>query len=162
MTEDSGAGLSGPAWERTPIPFGRALDGVLGFEVLSIADESARGRVSVTDRVRQMWGFMRGGMYASLAELLATEATISGVHDDGMTVVGLSNHTSFLRPVTEGAVHAEARRLHRGKSTWLWEIFLKDDDGKLCAVSRVTLTVRPRPHDTEAGKSLFIRLFGLL
>ncbi len=149
MREDSNAGLSGPAWGRTPIPFERALDGVLGFEVLSITDEPARGRVSVTDRVRQMWGFVHGGVYAFLAEMLATEATISGVHYNGMTAVGLSNHTSFLCPVTEGAVHAEARRLHCGKTTWLWEVFLKDDDCNLCAVSRVTLTVRPRLRDTS-------------
>jgi hypothetical protein len=29
----------------------------------------------------------------------------------------------------------------------LWEVFLKDDDGELCAVLRVTLAVRP--HDTQ-------------
>ena len=149
MKEDSGAGLSGPPWEETPVPFERALDGVLGFEVLSMTAESARGRVAVTDRVRQMWGLVHGGVYMALAEMLATEATISSVYDDGMTAIGLSNHTSFLRPVAEGTVHAEAQRLHGGKSTWLWEVFLKDDDDKLCAVSRVTLAVRPRPEDTE-------------
>ncbi len=147
MTEGSSAGLSGPPWEKTPVPFEQALDGVLGFEVLEMTDESARGRVTVTDRVRQVWGYVHGGVYAALAEMLATEATISGVYDDGMGAVGLSNHTSFLRPVERGAVHAEARRLHRGKSTWLWEVFLKDDDGELCAVLRVTLAVRP--HDTQ-------------
>ncbi len=143
---DPGTGLSGPPWTQTPIPFERALDGVLGFEVLSLSDQLARGRVRVTDRVRQMWGLVHGGVYMALAEMLASEATVSSVYEDGMGAVGLSNHTSFLRPITEGTVHAEARRLHRGKSTWLWEVFLKDDGGKLCAVSRVTLMVRPRPQ----------------
>ena len=149
MTKDSGIGLSGPPWDQTPVPFERTLDGVLGFEVLSMTDESARGRVPVTDRVRQMWGFVHGGVYMALAEMLATEATILSVHEDGMTAVGSSNHTSFLRPVAEGTVYAEAQKLHGGKSTWLWEVFLKDDDNKLCAVSRVTLALRPRLEDKE-------------
>jgi 1,4-dihydroxy-2-naphthoyl-CoA hydrolase len=80
--------------------------------------------------------------------MLASEATVSAVHGEGMIAVGLSNHTSFLRPVFAGTVHAEARRLHRGRSTWLWEVHLKDDENRLCAVSRVTLAIRPRPQDT--------------
>ena len=92
-----------------------------------------------------MWGLVHGGVYAALAEMLASEATVKAVHADGSIAVGLSNHTSFLRPVTGGTVHAEARRLHRGRSTWLWEVYLKDDAGRLCAVSRVTLAIRPRP-----------------
>ena len=98
-------------------------------------------------RVRQMWGLVHGGVYMALSEMLASEATVASVHDDGMIAVGLSNHTSFLRPVAEGAIHAEAHRLHGGKTTWLWEVFFKDDDDKLCAVSRVTLAVRPRPNE---------------
>ena len=150
MAEDAGPKApSGHLWEDTPVPFKEALDGILGFQVLSLTDESARGRVVVTDRVRQIWGLVHGGAYMALAEMLASEATVASVHDDGMIAVGLSNHTSFLRPVDSGTIHAEARRLHGGESTWLWEVYFKDDDGKLCAVSRITLAVRPRPGDAE-------------
>ena len=79
--------------------------------------------------------------------MLASEATVASVHDDGIIAVGLSNHTSFLRPVERGTIYAEAQRLHGGKTTWLWEVSFKDDE--LCAVSRLTLAVRPRPEDTE-------------
>lgn len=137
--------LSGPIWEQTPVPFDETLDGTLGFEVLSLSEDHARGRVPVTDRVRQIWGLVHGGVYSALAEMLASEATVSVVHGEGMVAVGLSNHTSFLRPVFDGEIQAEARRLHRGRSTWLWEVHLKDDNGRLCAVSRVTLAIRPRP-----------------
>jgi 1,4-dihydroxy-2-naphthoyl-CoA hydrolase len=137
--------LSGPIWERTPVPFDETLDGTLGFEVLSLSEDLARGRVRVTDRVRQMWGLVHGGVYAALSEMLASEATVSVVHGEGRIAVGLSNHTSFLRPIFDGTVHAEARSLHRGKTTWLWEVHLKDDEDRLCAVSRVTLAIRPRP-----------------
>jgi len=59
--------------------------------------------------------------------------------------MGQSNSTSFLRPVTAGVVHAQARRRHRGRTTWVWDVDFTDDDGRLCATSRVTMAVRPAP-----------------
>ena len=124
------------------------LDATLGFELLETGEESARGRVEVTDRVKQPFGIVHGGVYAALAESIASIATYRAVEGDGMIAVGSSNHTSFLRPVLSGAVNAEARRRHRGRTTWIWEVDLTDDEGRLCAVSRVTLAVRPPPRGT--------------
>ena len=121
------------------------LDGTLGFEVVEAGPELARGRFAVTERTMQPYGLVHGGAYAALAESLASMGTALAVADDGMIAVGLSNHTSFLRPVTTGSVHAEARRRHRGRTTWLWEADFSDDEGRLCALARVTIAVRPRP-----------------
>ena len=56
--------------------------------------------------------------------------------------MGLANATSFLRPILEGTVHAEARARHRGRTTWLWDVEITDDEGRLCAVTRMTIAVR--------------------
>lgn len=126
---------------------GRSLDAVLGIELLEHDEERARGRVRVEDRVRQPFGIVHGGVYAALAESLTSMATYHAVAGDGMIAVGSSNHTSFLRPVTSGFVHAEARRRHRGRTSWVWEVDLTDEEGRLCAVSRVSLAVRPAPSN---------------
>ena len=133
-----------PDLPTSKVPWEQTLDGTLGVEVLEWTPEVARGRVAVSDKVRQPYGLVHGGVYSSLAESLASMATAAAVHDDGMLAVGLSNQTSFMRPVTEGYVHAEARSRHRGRTTWVWEVDFTDDDGKLCAISRVTMAVRPR------------------
>jgi uncharacterized protein (TIGR00369 family) len=65
------------------------------------------------------------------------------VLDEGFVAMGMSNNTSFLRPVTEGAVHALATRLHRGRTTWVWDVTFTDDDGRTCALTRMTIAVRP-------------------
>jgi uncharacterized protein (TIGR00369 family) len=57
----------------------------------------------------------------------------------------MSNQTSFLRPITAGTIHAEARCRHRGRTTWVWDVDFTDDEGRLCALSRVTIAVRPIP-----------------
>jgi 1,4-dihydroxy-2-naphthoyl-CoA hydrolase len=127
------------------VPLEKTLDGTLGFETLEIGDELARGRFAAEDRVKQPFGLVHGGVYAAIAESLCSQATFAGVAADGMVAQGLSNHTSYVRPVLEGTVHADARRRHRGRTTWVWEVDITDDDGRLCAMSRVTIAVRPRP-----------------
>jgi 1,4-dihydroxy-2-naphthoyl-CoA hydrolase len=126
------------------VPEGRGLDGVLGLEVVSLADDAAVGRFAIADRVKQRFGLIHGGAYAALAEMLATEATVAVVYPDGFTATGISNDTSFLRGARGEWITARARRRHRGRTTWVWEVDHTDDEGRLCAISRVTIAVRPR------------------
>jgi 1,4-dihydroxy-2-naphthoyl-CoA hydrolase len=44
--------------------------------------------------------------------------------------------------VSEGTVTAEARAIHSGRTTWVWEVEFTNEQGKRTAVSRVTLAVR--------------------
>jgi 1,4-dihydroxy-2-naphthoyl-CoA hydrolase len=125
------------------LPPEKTMDGVLGIEILDANPEVARGRMKVSDATRQPYGIVHGGAYAALAETLVSATTAMAVYRDGMIAVGQSNHTSFLRPVTQGTVHAEASCRHRGRSTWIWEVEFTDDEGRLCAVTRVTTAVRP-------------------
>jgi 1,4-dihydroxy-2-naphthoyl-CoA hydrolase len=119
-----------------------SLDEVLGFELLEATGERCRGRFAVEPRVQQPMGLVHGGTYAALAETMASWATVVAVGPGGSYAVGQSNNTTFLRPATSGHVHAEGTPRHRGRTTWIWDVEFKDDDGRLCAMSRVTLAVR--------------------
>jgi uncharacterized protein (TIGR00369 family) len=128
------------------VPPAGTLDALLGFETIEAGPELARARAEVGDRHKQPLGLVHGGVYAALAESIASQATFMAVAGEGSIAVGLSNHTSFMRPILSGSVHAEARRRHRGSTTWVWEVELTDDEGRLCALSRVTMAVRPAPR----------------
>jgi len=118
------------------------MDATIGFEYLEGDGDRARGRFEVTDDVRQPYGIVHGGAYATAAESLASAATYMAVKDAGMLAMGQSNHTSFLRPVSEGTIHAAGTARHRGRTSWVWEVEFTDDQGKLCALTRVTMAVR--------------------
>jgi 1,4-dihydroxy-2-naphthoyl-CoA hydrolase len=122
----------------------KCLDGVLGFEVVSIGEADAVARFPVQDRVRQRFGLVHGGAYAALAEMLATEATVAHVYADGFAAMGISNDTSFLKAARGEWITARARVRHRGRTTWVWEVDHTDGEDRLVAVSRVTIAVRPR------------------
>jgi uncharacterized protein (TIGR00369 family) len=121
------------------------FDRLYGLELVSLSDGDVRARVQLRDELKQPMGLLHGGVYASIAESLASLATALGVLERGEVAMGLSNSTSFLRPVTEGAVHAHATRQHKGRTTWVWDVRFSDDAGHLCALTRMTIAVRPAP-----------------
>jgi len=118
------------------------FDALYGLQILEASPEEVRARVETTDDHKQPFGLVHGGLYASIAESLASIGTYLGVHESGKAAMGLSNQTSFLRPVFGGTIHAVARRRHKGRSTWLWEVDVTDDDDKLVALVRMTIAVR--------------------
>jgi 1,4-dihydroxy-2-naphthoyl-CoA hydrolase len=127
-----------------PLPkdFPTGFDRLFGLEVLEVSDTEARGQVRVREELKQAYGIVHGGVYAALAESLASIATALAVAEEGKIAVGLSNQTSFLRPITEGTVHGLAVRKHRGRTTWVWEVEMSDDDGRVCVLTRMTIAVR--------------------
>jgi 1,4-dihydroxy-2-naphthoyl-CoA hydrolase len=118
------------------------FDGLVGLEYTELSDGFARGRLPVRDELKQITGLVHGGVYASIAESLASVATALAVAPEGKVAAGLSNQTSFMRPITEGTIHATARARHRGRTTWVWEVEIADDAGHLCVLTRVTVAVR--------------------
>jgi 1,4-dihydroxy-2-naphthoyl-CoA hydrolase len=114
-----------------------------GLRLLDISEEEVRAEVDVREELKQPAGLVHGGVYAAIAEAMASIATGMAVMAEGLVGVGMSNSTSFLRPITEGTVHAHATRLHRGRTTWVWDVRFSDDEERLCALTRMTIAVRP-------------------
>jgi 1,4-dihydroxy-2-naphthoyl-CoA hydrolase len=125
--------------EVQPSPF----DLHYGLEIDEATDELVRAHVPVREHLLQPVGLVHGGVHASIAEALASVGTNVGVVPEGSIGLGMSNHSTFLRSIREGTIHATAHCIHRGRTTWVWDVELTDDDGRRCAVSRVTIAVRP-------------------
>ena len=81
----------------------------------------------MTDGLKQPLGLVHGGVFATIADALTVT--------EGRAI---SNQTSYLRPITDGTIHAHARRRHPGRTTAVWEVDIADDAGRLCALVRVT------------------------
>jgi len=124
-----------------------AFDHLYGLVITEVGDGEMRGTVPVRDEIKQPAGLVHGGIYAAIAESLASTGTALAVMGDGKAAMGLSNQTSFLRPITAGTINGYARARHRGRTTWVWEVECSDDAGRLCALTRVTVAVREAPPE---------------
>jgi uncharacterized protein (TIGR00369 family) len=131
------------------VPLERTFDALYGLDVLELSEDVARAQVQVADHHKQPMGLVHGGVFASIAESITSGATARAVFPRGEMAQGMSNQTSFLRPIFGGTIHATARPRHKGRTTWVWEVDITDDEGRLCALVRMTIAVRPLPEGLQ-------------
>ena len=92
----------------------------------------------VTPAQHQPYGIVHGGVYCSVVETAASLAGATWLADRGQ-VVGVSNHTDFLRAVREGTLRAVAEPIHRGRLQQLWLVEIRDENERLVARGQVRL-----------------------
>ncbi|MFO0755215.1 MAG: PaaI family thioesterase [Byssovorax sp.] len=122
--------------------------GDTGIHVLSASRDEVTAELTVTPRHCQPYGIVHGGVHAGVIETLASIGAAIAAGFDGRSVVGLENHTSFLRAVRGGKLLAKATPITRGRRSQVWEVAVRDEAGKLCSTGRVRLLV------LEAGAEL--------
>jgi uncharacterized protein (TIGR00369 family) len=123
------------------------FDQLIGTEWHDDDPDHARVRLQLRDALRQPVGLLHGGVISTLVESICSRATALAVMDEGMMAMGQSISVSFIRPVTAGGAEVKATARHRGRSTWVWDAEVVDDEGRLCALAQMTIAVRPVPKD---------------
>ena len=71
-------------------------------------------------------------------------------------MVGLENHTSFVRAVREGKVTIRATPVTRGRRTQLWEAVARDEQGRIVSTGRVRLLCLD-PDAELAGEAVGVK-----
>lgn len=121
------------------------FDALVGTQWLDDDPAHARVRIDLRDELRQPVGLLHGGVMSTLVESICSRATALAVMNEGMMAMGQLISVNFIRPVTEGGAEVKARARHRGRTTWVWDAEVLNDDGKLCALAQMTIAVRPLP-----------------
>jgi 1,4-dihydroxy-2-naphthoyl-CoA hydrolase len=121
------------------------FDALVGTEWLDDDPGHARAKVAVRDDLRQPVGLLHGGVISTLVESVCSRATALVVMGEGMAAMGQSISVSFIRPITAGSAEVKAEARHRGRTTWIWDAEVLDDEGRLCALAQMTIAVRPLP-----------------
>ena len=114
---------------------------VLGIEITDFGPEYFCGKMPVDHRTVQPYGLLHGGASAVLAESLGSIAGGMQVNRDTQTVVGVEINCNHLRSARDGWVYGKATPLKIGRKIQVWNIEIKNDDGKMVAFSRLTLSV---------------------
>lgn len=120
----------------------QGFDALYGLALTECSPDLARGRVAVRDELRQADGFVHDGVYAALAGALCTRGTAAGVAEDGRAAIGLAHQLTVIHPLTRGTLQGTATCRHRGRTTWVWEVEIAAEDGRVCVTGRVTVAVR--------------------
>ena len=108
-----------------------------------VGDDYLKATMPVDKRTVQPMGLLHGGASATLAETLGSVASHCIIDRETHYAVGLNIEVHHIRSVTKGTVTGEARPLHLGKTTHLWEIKIFNEKEKLVSVSMLKMIVLP-------------------
>ena len=122
------------------VPFERSFDAHYGLEYL----EPARGRITVTPALLGADGTVSSGVYAAIAESLASTGTAVEVVPNGLVPFGLNNSTQVVGDVRDGQLEGIARCRARGEREWLWDVEIGPPGGPASAIASVSIAVRPK------------------
>jgi uncharacterized protein (TIGR00369 family) len=111
----------------------------MGIVVTRATADEVACEWTVEDKHHQAYGIVHGGVHAGVIETLASIGAALVAMPRGQRVVGLENNTSFVRAVRGGTLRATARPVTRGRTTQVWEAWIRDADDKLVAQGRVRL-----------------------
>ena len=97
------------------------LPGHLAMQFLEVGADLVRAQLTVRNQVLSWNGFLHAGTVTSLADTCCGYGTLSALPDgaDAFTTVDLQ--VNFLGTALKGLVTCEARPLHRGRSTQIWD-----------------------------------------
>jgi uncharacterized protein (TIGR00369 family) len=123
----------------------------LGIEFTEVGDDFLAARMPVDQRTKQPAGILHGGVSVVLAETLGSCGAAFAA-PTGHRVVGLDINANHIRPVTGGWVTGTARPVHIGRTTQVWQIEIKNEEGKLTCLSRITMAVLV-PDDAKGATS---------
>ena len=112
----------------------------LGIEFLEVGEDFIKARVPVDHRTRQPYGLIHGGVSVVLAETLGSCGAVYCT-PPGFRCVGLDINANHLKGASSGWVTGVTKPVHVGRSTQVWAIELRNDQGELTCVSRITMAV---------------------
>jgi 1,4-dihydroxy-2-naphthoyl-CoA hydrolase len=108
----------------------------LGLEFIQLTGEAVIAEWTIDARHLQPHGIVHGGVYASVVETCCS-AGAALLAPPGKIIVGVENHTSFIRSVRQGRLSARAAPLHAGRRAQLWECNVWDSESRLIATGRL-------------------------
>ncbi|MBN1650958.1 MAG: hotdog fold thioesterase [Bacteroidales bacterium] len=111
---------------------------VLGIEYLIVESGYIKAKMPVDERTRQPFGILHGGASVALAETIGSIGSAILMGDVKADVRGAGITANHIKAKKDGWVYGEARTIHVGKNTHIWDIQISDEVGDLVSTARLT------------------------
>ena len=109
----------------------------LGIELVEVTPELVVARLAVGENLMTVGGTVHGGTLMAFADTVGAAGTVANLAE-GQRTATLESKTNFIAGCRAGTVRAEARPIHKGKRTHVWETRIIDEAGKLLSVTTQT------------------------
>ena len=118
------------------------LPGVLGMEWETVQRGLVRGRFTVAKHHMAPNGFLHAASVITLADSACGYGCFASLPEGASGFTTIELKTNFIGTAREGVVACEARLVHGGRMTQLWDAEVRHEEtGKLLALFRCTQSV---------------------
>jgi uncharacterized protein (TIGR00369 family) len=125
---------------------GGTLPGLLGVEIVTVDTGAVRARMPIRSELLAPNGFLHAASVITLADTACGYGCVVSLPEGSAGFTTIELKSNFLRTLRQGAMSCDARMLHGGGTTQLWDATVSDEaSGDLLALFRCTqLVLRPR------------------
>ena len=109
----------------------------LGIEFVEVTPDRVLARLKVSDQLTTVGGSVHGGTLMAFADTIGAAGTVANLAE-GQRTATLESKTNFIAGCRAGTVQAEAKPIHKGKRTHVWETRITDESGKLLSITTQT------------------------
>ena len=109
----------------------------LGIEFVEVTPDRVLARLTLSDKLNTVGGSVHGGTLMAFADSIGAAGTVANLAE-GQRTATLESKTNFIAGCRSGTIQAEAKPIHKGKRTHVWETRITDEAGKLLSVTTQT------------------------
>jgi 1,4-dihydroxy-2-naphthoyl-CoA hydrolase len=115
----------------------------VGMRFIAVTDDHVAAELDFRPEVQQPTGVFHAGALLTLADTTATAACVhaispTGVVDPARFPLTIQMNANLIRNVNQGKVTAEARLVHRGRTTLVAQTEVRDQHGRLLVLLSTT------------------------
>jgi uncharacterized protein (TIGR00369 family) len=116
-----------------------SFDAAMGFRFVRATCDEVILEYVANERHLQPYGIVHGGVHCAAIESTCSTGAGLDATGRGQAIVGLENHTSFIRAVRSGRIRVTAKPLTRGRRSQVWEATARNEQGEIVSSGRVRL-----------------------
>ena len=128
------------------------FDAAMDFRYIRASGDEVVIEYDVNEKHLQLHGIVHGGVHCAAIEAACSTGASIGAMARGQVVVGVENHTSFIRAVRAGRVRVTATPLSRGRRSQVWEATARNEAGQIVSTGRVRLLCLDAGSDLAGEK----------
>ena len=115
------------------------LPGLVGIVFTEVSEGLVRGEIELRKALLAPNGYLHAGTIITFADTLAGYGCISHLPGNAQNFTTLELKANFLNTAQEGTLHGEARAVHLGRTTQVWDaVVTHGEDRRKLALFRCT------------------------
>jgi len=112
--------------------------GLLGIEFDEAGDGAMRARLELAEKHMAPNGYLHAGTVVGFADSACGYGCILNLPEGATGFTSIELKTNFLRSANEGTIECEARLVHGGRTTQIWDATVTDAEARRMALFRCT------------------------